>query len=201
MITSSHKDRRRLKKCIAGDKKACERFVREFSNLVYRSVRHTLLAKNVYFNQDDLEDLHNTVFLKLFEKQGQKLSQFKGKNGCGLGTWIRIIAVRIVLNHIRKKGLDSITGQKKRIPLEDIPELGLADSGMLAEIEKADKLQSIKDEIRKLPPRDRLFLLLHYENGYSLKEVAKTMKLSLNNAYTIKHRAIQKLKSILENTA
>ena len=200
MMTSFRKDRRWLKKCIAGDKRACERLVKEFSDLVYLSVRHTLGVKNVNFNQDDLEDLHNTVFLKLFENQGKKLGQFKGKNGCGLGTWIRIIAVRIVLNHIRKKGLDSITGQKKRIPLEDIPELGLADSGMLAEIEKADKLQSIKDEIRKLPPRDRLFLLLHYENGYSLKEVAKTMKLSLNNAYTIKHRAIQKLKSTLENT-
>ena len=200
MMAASRKDRRWLKKCTAGDKRACERLVKEFSDLVYRSVRHTLGVKNVNFNQDDLEDLHNTVFLKLFENQGKRLGQFKGKNGCGLGTWIRIIAVRIVLNLIRKKGLDSITGQKKRIPLEDIPELGLADSGMLAEIEKADKLRSIKDEIRKLPPRDRLFLLLHYENGYSLKEVAKTMKLSLNNAYTIKHRAIQKLKSTLENT-
>ena len=199
MIASSRKDRRRLKKCIAGDKKACERFVREFSDLVYRSVRHTLLVKNVFFNQDDLEDLHNTVFLQLFENQGQKLKQFKGKNGCGLGTWIRIITVRIVLNHIRKKGLDSITGQQKRIALEDIPELSSADFGPLAEIEKAEKQRSIKDGIRKLPPRDRLFLLLHYERGYSIKEVAETMKLSLNNAYAIKHRAINKLKSTLEN--
>ena len=200
MIDSFRKDRRWLRNCIAGDKKACERFVREFSNLVYRSVRHTLSVKNVYFNQADLEDLHNTVFLKLFENQGKKLGQFKGKNGCSLGTWIRIISVRIVLNHIRKKGLDSITGHQKRIALEDIPELRSADSGPLAEIEKAEKEQSLKDEIRNLPPRDRLFLLLHYENGYPLKEVAETMKLSLNNAYTIKHRTIQKLKYRLENT-
>lgn len=199
MIVSFLKDRRWLKKCIAGDKKACDRFVREFSDLVYRSVRHTLWAKNVYFDQDDLEDLHNTVFLKLFENQGQKLRQFKGKNGCGLGTWTRIITVRIVLNHIRIRGLDSITGQQKCIPLEDIAELRSADFGPLAEIEKAEKRQSIKDGIRKLPSRDRLFLLLHYENGYSLKEVAETMKLSLNNAYIIKHRAIKKLKSTLEN--
>ena len=200
MIASSRKDRRWLKKCIAGDKKACERFVREFSDLVYRSVRHTLWVKHVYFSQEDLDDLHNTVFLKLFENRAKKLGQYNGKNGCGLGTWIRIITVRIVLNHIRKKGLDSITGQQKRIPLEDIPELSLADFEPLAEIEKAEKRQSIKDGIRKLPPRDRLFLLLHYENGYSLKEVAETMKLNLNNAYIIKHRAIEKLKSMLENT-
>ena len=104
MIASSSKDRRWLKKCIAGDKKACIKFVREFSDLVYRSVRNTLWVKNVHFNQYDIEDLHNTVFLKLFENQSQKLRQFKGKNGCGLGTWIRTITVRIVLNHIRKKG-------------------------------------------------------------------------------------------------
>ena len=152
----------------------------------------------MYFNQSDLEDLHNTVFLKLFENQGLKLRQFKGKNGCSLGTWIRVITVRIVLNHIRKKGLDSITGQQKRIPLEDIPELRSADFGPLAEIEKAENRQSLKNGIRKLPPRDRLFLLLHYENGYSLKEVAEAMKLSLDNAYIIKHRAIQKIKSMLE---
>ncbi len=199
MIASSRKDRRWLKKCIAGDEKACIRFVREFSDLVYWSVRHTLLAKNVYFTQDDLEDLHNTVFLQLFENQGQKLRQFKGKNGCRLGTWIRVITVRIVLNYIRKKGWDSITGKQKGVPLEEIPELSQADLGPLAEIEKAEKRQSIKDGIRRLSPRDRLFFLLHYENGCSLKEVAETMKVSLNNAYIIKHRAIQKLKSTLEN--
>lgn len=200
MIASSRKDRRWFKKCIAGDKYACERFVKEYSDLVYRSVRYTLWVKNLHFNQDDLEDLHNTVFLKLFENHRKKLRQFKGKNGCGLGTWIRIIAVRIVLNHIRKRGLDSIAGQKNRIPLEDIPELNLAEPVTLAESEKAEKQQSIKDGIRKLPPRDRLFLMLHFENGYSIQEVAQTMKLSLNNAYTIKHRAIQKLKATLENT-
>lgn len=200
MIASSRKDLRWLKKCIAGDTTACERFVKEYSDLVYRSVRYTLWVKNVYFNQDDLEDLHNTVFLKLFENHREKLRQFRGKNGCGLGTWIRIITVRIVLNHIRKRGLDSITGQKQRIPLEDIPELSLADSETPAEIELAEKQQSIKDGIRKLPPRERLFLILHFENGYSIKEVAHTLKISLSNAYIIKHRAIQKLKSTLENT-
>lgn len=200
MIASFRKDRRWLKKCIAGDRRACERFVKEFSNLVYRCVRHTLRIKNVPFNQDDVEDLHNTVFLILFEDQCKKLRQFKGKNGCGLSTWIRIIAVRIVLNQIRKKGLDSLTGLRKQISLEDIPELSLADSALLTELERADKLQSLKDGVKKLPARDRLFFLLHYENGYTIKEVAKTMKLSLNNAYTIKHRAIQKLKSTLEDT-
>ena len=201
MISSSGKDRRWLKKCLAGDKTACERLVKEFSDIVYRTVRYTLQVRNVYFNQADLEDLHNTVFLRLFENDAKKLRQFKGQNGCSLSTWIRIIAVRIVLNHIRKRGLDSIAGQKGRIPLDDIPELNLAKFTTLEEIEKFERQQSIMNSIRHLPPRDRLFLVLHYENGYSIEEVAQTLKLSLGNAYIIKHRAIQKIKSTIENTA
>jgi RNA polymerase sigma factor (sigma-70 family) len=200
MIASFRKDRRWLKKCIAGNRGACERFVKGYSNLVYRSVRHTLRIKNIPFNPEDIEDLHNTVFLLLFEDQCKKLRQFKGKNGCSLSTWIRIIAVRIVLNQIRKKGLDSLAGQRKQISFDDIPELSMADSTVLTELERADKLQSLEDGVKMLPARDRLFFLLHYENGYTIKEVAKTMKLSLNNAYTIKHRAIQRLKSTLEDT-
>ena len=201
MISSSGKNRRWLRKCLAGDKTACERLVKEFSDIVYRSVRYTLRVRNVYFNQADLEDLHNTVFLRLFENDAKKLRQFKGQNGCSLSTWIRIIAVRIVLNHIRKKGLDSIAGQKGRIPLDGISELNLAKSTTAEEIEKFESQQSIMNGIRQLPPRDRLFLVLHYENGYSIEEVAQTLKLSLGNAYIIKHRAIQKLKSTIENTA
>jgi RNA polymerase sigma factor (sigma-70 family) len=155
----------------------------------------------VYFNQADLEDLHNTVFLRLFENDAKKLRQFEGRNGCSLSTWIRIIAVRIVLNHIRMRGLDSIAGQKGRIPLEDIPELNLADSAAVEEIEKIERQQSIMNSIRQLPPRERLFLVLHFENGYSIEQVAQTLNLSLGNAYIIKHRAIQKLKSSIENTA
>jgi RNA polymerase sigma factor (sigma-70 family) len=200
MISSSGKDRRWLNKCVEGDRTACEKFVKDFSDIVYRSVRYTFRVRNVYFNQADLEDLHNTVFLTLFENDAKKLRQFKGRNGCRLGTWIRIITVRIVLNHIRKRGMDSISGQRNRVPLEDIPELNLAKTATTEELEKIEKQRSIVDGIRRLPTRDRLFLLLHYENGYSIEEVARTLKLSLSNAYIIKHRAIQKLKSTLKNT-
>ena len=199
MIASLRKDLRLLKKCIAGDKKASARFVRTYSDLVYRNIYYTLAAKNIPFHQADLEDLHNTVFLQLFEKQCKKLGQFKGKNGCSLANWMRVVTVRIVLNHLRKKGLDSIRWQPKRVSFEDIPELSAADPGPLAQIEKAEKERFLKKEIRNLPPRDRLLLQLHLESGYSIKEVAEIMKLSMNNAHTIKHRALQKLKSRLEH--
>jgi RNA polymerase sigma factor (sigma-70 family) len=51
--------------------------------------------------------------------------------------------------------------------------------------------------VEKLPPRDRLFLRLHFEQGLLIAEVAEAMGLSVDHAYTIKHRAIKRLKSIV----
>ena len=186
---------RLLSKCLSGDSKASERLVRQFSNMVYRSVQYTLLAKNVSFNRHDLEDLHNTVFLRLFEQGCKKLRQYQGKNGCSLASWIRMITVRTVIDHLRKKGVDAIVWQKKRIPFEDLPELRADEDKFWDQIDKAERKRVLKDGMQRLPPRDRLFLKLHFEQGLSVAEVAETMKLTLNNAYTVKHRAIKRLKS------
>jgi len=193
-------DHKLLTQCFSGHKKAQERFVRNFSNLVYRTIQHTFILKHLPFTYADLEDLHNTVFLMLFENQCNKLRQYRGKNGCSLATWIRIVTIRIVLNQFRKKGIDSIAWQYNRIAFEDIPELKEDAPGPLAKMEEAERKQLIEKGIRNLPSRDRLFLMLHFEKGFSIKEVAETMQLSIDNAYTIKHRAVQKLKSQIGKT-
>ena len=192
------KDRFLISRCIAGDKKAREEFVRKFSDLIFRSVQHTFTAKHVQFNFSDLEDLHHTVFLTLFDEECKKLSQYKGTNGCSLATWVKIVAVRTVLNHIRRKGIDSIIWKKKQVALDDLPELKSNDLEALTALEKVEQQQFLQERIQKLSARDRLFLNLHFSKGYSIKEVAEVMQLSVENAYIIKHRAIKRLKSQLE---
>lgn len=187
-------DRRLLSKCLQGDRKASEILVRQFSGLVYKSIQYTLMARHVSFNRYDLEDLHNTVFLKLFDQNCKKLRQFRGDNGCSLASWIRMISVRSVIDQLRKKSVDTMGGKKKCTPLEDLPELiaeGEAPDGHIEETEQARILQ---EGIQRLSPRHRLFVKLHFEQGMALAEVAETMKLTIGNAYTLKHRALQNLK-------
>jgi RNA polymerase sigma factor (sigma-70 family) len=193
------KDQLMLSRCIAGDKKAREKFVRKFSDLIYRSIQHILTVKHIQFNYVDLEDLHNSVFLALFEKDCQKLVQYKGINGCSLATWIRIVTVRIILNQIRKKGIDSIAWKDKQIDLDALPELKSDNPQALMMMEREEQAQYLCEQIEKLPPRDRLFLTLHFLKGLSIKEIAEVMQLSVENAYTVKHRAIKRLKSRVES--
>ena len=68
-------DKRLLSRCIAGDKKARDTFVKTFSDFIYRSIQYTLAGRHVNFSASDVEDLHNTVFLNLFENQCHKLKK------------------------------------------------------------------------------------------------------------------------------
>jgi len=188
-------DRQLISRCISGDRKASETLVRQLSDIVYQSVQGALLARHVPYNSQDLEDLHNTVFMQLFEEGCKKLSQYHGRNGCSLVSWIKLVTVRIVLNHLRKKGMDAIGWRNRRIPLEDLPELSSGDSEHWTSMEKAERERLLQDGLQNLSPRDRLFIKLHFENGLPVEKVATAMQISVQNIYMVKHRAIKRLKS------
>lgn len=195
MSRAGGEDQRILSRCLSGDRKASEHLVQRFSNLVYRSVQQTLRAKDIPFGRADVEDLHNAVFLELFDGGCKKLKQYEGRNGCSLASWIRLIAVRTVLNHLRKKGVDAMVGRKMRVALEDIPELQAKGEEAWSAVEKDAQNRLLRDGVRRLPPRDRLFIRLHFDQGLPLPDVAAAMQISVRNAYVVKHRAVEKLKT------
>jgi RNA polymerase sigma-70 factor (ECF subfamily) len=197
MTDSLQEDLRLLSACLAGDRGAWERFVRRFSGLIYYSVRYALTSKGISFSPEDLEDLHNAVFLHLFENRCRKLSQYQGKNGCSLASWLRVVAVRRVLNHIRDGNIQVALPQGKQVPFENLSDQDREELGPLALMEQAEHGRLIQDAIQLLSPRDRLFIRLYFEDGLGLEEVAAALRISIQNAYTVKHRAVQRLRSHL----
>ena len=190
-------DRQLLSKCLSGDRGAWETVVRRFSNLVYQTVRSTFISKQTPFSRQDLEDLHNTVFLGLFEQGCAKLKLYQGRNGCTLASWIRIVTVRTVLNHLRKKGVDGPLWEKKKTPVEGLSWLKGEDQGPLALMESAEQEKLVHEGMKSLAPRDRLFMKLHIDQGLPVEEVAEALQISVPNAYVVKHRAVERLRSYL----
>ena len=188
-------DRVLLARCFAGDRAATESLVRRFSDLVYKTVQHGLRARQVRFTEQDLEDLHNTVFLNLFERKCRKLRQYRGKNGCSLATWIRVVTLRILLNHLRKKGPDAAFWQKKRISIDELDHVRAEETDTPALMERAEQESLVQQGLQSLSPRHRMFVKLHFQQGLSVEEVARTMQISVENAYTVKHRAVQRLRA------
>ena len=186
-----------LSRCVAGDRKAGEILVRRFSNLVYKTIQHCLIFKFVSFGQYDLEALHNRVFLCLFEDHCRGLRQFQGKNGCSLASWIKMAAIRIVLNHLKKKGIEPFPAQSWRIPLNEQADPGGDQPAPLSPLETAEQERLLAIAIYSLPVRERLFFKLHFERNVPLYEVARIMGLSMDNAYTLKYRIKDKLRDSL----
>ena len=190
-------DRQLLSKCLSGDRGAWETVVRRFSNLVYQTVRSTFISKQTPFSRQDIEDLHNTVFLELFEQGCAKLKLYQGRNGCTLASWIRIVTVRTILNHLRKKGVDGPLWEKKKTPVEGLSWLKGEDQGPLALMESAEQEKLVHEGIKSLAPRDRLFMKLHIDQGLPVEEVAEALQISVPNAYVVKHRAVERLRTYL----
>jgi len=188
-----------LAKCFAGDRTGSEALVRRFSDLVYKTVQYTLRARQVPFTGQDLEDLHNTVFLNLFERGCRKLRQYQGRNGCSLATWIRLVAVRIILNHLRTKGPDAAFGQKKRISIDELAPMQGGEADALTLVERAEQERLLQEGIQNLTPRERMFVKLHFRQGLPVEQVARTMQMSIENAYTVKHRTVQRLKAYVQS--
>ncbi|MBW2027848.1 MAG: sigma-70 family RNA polymerase sigma factor [Deltaproteobacteria bacterium] len=190
-------DLRLLAACISGDRGSWRVFVQRFSNLIYQTVRRTCASKHVSLINQDIEDLHNTVFLNLFEEKCKKLRQYRGKNGCSVASWIRLVTVRVVLNQVRKKGPDALAWKQRSLPLEEIPELRVDSPNPLLMMEAQERERIVKEAFRKLPSRDKIFVRLHFEEQLPIEEVAEALGVSTRTAYTVKHRAIKKLKTIV----
>lgn len=188
-------DRALLAKCFDGDRVASEVLVRRFSDLVYKTVQYALRARQVPFTGQDLEDLHSTVFLGLFERGCRKLRQYQGRNGCSLASWIRLVTVRIILNHLRKKGPDAAWGQRKRISIDELDHVQREEADAPSLMERAEQEKLVQGGIQTLTPRERMFVKLHFRQGLPVDQVARTMRISMENAYTMKHRAVQRLKA------
>lgn len=200
MNFSSEEDRQLLSGCFSGNKKATETLVRRFSDLVYQSVQYIFMSKQVSFNKYDLDDLHNTIFLKLFERRCKRLRQYQGKNGCSLASWVRMVAVRTVLDHLRKNGLDAMAWQKKMVPIEKAFGVKHDEIEPWEAMNKEDQGHLLQDGIQSLSPRYKLFMKLHLDQGLPVEEIAAAMQLTVEHAYTVKHRAIQKLKLYVAGT-
>jgi RNA polymerase sigma factor (sigma-70 family) len=195
MTPPGEEDHRLASRCASGEREALEALVKRFSGLVYHTVRQTLILKRVPHTHQDLEDLHGSVFLQLLDKGCRKLAQYRGTNGCSLASWIRLIALRTVLNHLRAQGMDSFSWGDRRSSIEELHGEVMADGDEVSRtLEKDEEFRMVEEGIHRLPAKEKLFMRLYFEKGFALDEIAEVMHLSLQNAYTIKHRAIKRLK-------
>jgi RNA polymerase sigma factor (sigma-70 family) len=170
-------DRELIARAKAGDRSACETIVDQFAPMVFR------LISRFFRTREDVEDLAQDVFLKLFARidQVRPDENFPG--------WLARVTVNTCYDELRKT-------RRRKVAMETYgPET--AGAAVVAPYEP-DSLGKAKLAVQQLDPKLRIPLLLKEVEEMSVEEIARTMGLTQTNVKVRLFRARKKLASMLE---
>src|SRR6267142_2577861 len=169
-------DRELIVRAQAGDRGAHEAIVNHFAPMVFR------LISRFFRNREDVEDLAQEVFLKLFSRidQIRPADNFPG--------WLARVTVNTCYDELRKT-------RRRKTAMETYgPELTAERSVAPAEPEMLGKARLA---LQGLDPKLRVPLVLKEVEELSVEEIARTMGLTQTNVKVRLFRARKKLASIL----
>ena len=178
---------------LAGAPEARDRLFTAYAPVVHAAINRYLALRGR--GQTDLaDDLTHEVFLALFLDDGRRLRNFEGRNGCSFAGWLRVVAVRLTIDVLRR--------DRRMVSLDDdgtaMTELRRtlrSDSGDPERAaEGADLAAKLRDAIASLGPKDRLLVELHLLRGASLPAVATALGVTANAAYVRKSRVLERLR-------
>ncbi len=119
-------------------------------------------------SREEAEDMLQEGFFKVF----CDLYQFSGKGA--LGGWIRMVMVNTALQHIRKH-------RKKifeTVAINQIPDIHAASDDFMAQMNANDLIK----KIQKLPTGCQLVFNLYVIEGFSHKEIAQKLNITVGTS-------------------
>jgi RNA polymerase sigma-70 factor, ECF subfamily len=158
-----------------------------FAQLVGKYKRRVFgLAARFARDNDDLDDICQNVFIKVYEH----LPSFR--NDAPFEHWLTRVAVRTCHDALRSR-----RHEKNNVRLEDRA-FEIQDNAEKARDEARQARETLKFALSLLSPNERLVITLMELEGLTVKETAALTDWSEANVKVRAHRARQALKRILE---
>jgi len=155
-----------------------------FKNIFYKYFNSlTVFAKKFVDNEEQARDLVQEVFIKIWESNTDFNSEI------ALKTYLYFSTKNICIDYYRKNKEISLVEEKEDILCED---------NYLNEIIKEETYRILDEALDTLGDQSKKIIKMTMQ-GYSNKEVASSIGISLNTVKTLKLRAYKKLKTILGN--
>ena len=143
------------------------RYIKLYHGAVYRAVFSYL------HNASEAEDTVQETFVKLFNTN----KSFQSDEHCK--AWLIRVAINLSKNLLKSFRYTHTEELDEAIPMESTEDCALADA------------------LSALPPNYRAVIHLHYYEGYSAKEIAKILGLTVTAVTTRLARAREKLKALM----
>jgi RNA polymerase sigma-70 factor (ECF subfamily) len=139
----------------------------------------------------EAEDLTQEAFLLLF----RKIHTFRGESA--FSTWLYRLAVNLVLMHLRKKSLKSVSIEATRDPDDETSassiDIGAPDLLMEGTLDRIN----LERCIERLPEGYRTIFVLHDVQGHEHREIAEILGRSVGDSKSQLHKARTRLRELL----
>ena len=143
------------------------RYIKLYHGAVYRAVFSYL------HNASEAEDIVQETFVKLFNTN----KSFESDEHCK--AWLIRVAINLSKNLLKSFRYTHTEELDEAIPVESAEDCALADA------------------LSALPPKYRAVIHLYYYEGYSAKEIAEILGLTVTAVTTRLARAREKLKALM----
>ena len=107
--------------------------------------------------------------------------------------WLATIAVRLAQNQLHRQGR---TQQREGTPLDAVPEPGTAPSSLTALIAD-ERGQRLRRAVTALSSGERTAVMLHYQDGLPVREIARALGVTSGTIKTLLFRARRHLRERL----
>ena len=167
---------------ISGSTSAQKKFVEIAGKIIFGA-----LSSFHQFDQEDKNDLFQTIFLKLFDDNMRRIKMWNKKSK--FSTYLYMITTNSALDFLNSKYFKQKLMSNSAI---DTDSIGLVD--------KKNESELIINKItinmckQKLRPIEKDIIELYYGAGYKEKDIAEKLNISINTISSIKNRAIKKIK-------
>src|SRR4051812_27905049 len=164
-----------------------EQFMRNYQNMVF-STAVRLLA-----NEAEAQDVSQEVFIKAYERFGDL------EGSPTVGGWLRTVTTNLCINHLTRYRnrwrffSELFTDAEENEINFDIPAPEMTGEHM----QEADQRRILEHALVKLPPAQRVPLVLYHFEEKSYEEIAATLKISLSKVKTDILRGRQALRKKL----
>jgi RNA polymerase sigma-70 factor (ECF subfamily) len=137
------------------------------------------------------EDLTQEAFLLLF----RKIHTFRGESA--FPTWLYRLAVNLVLMHLRKRSLPTVSIDATSDPHDETSWLGIDVGAPDLLIEGALDRINLERCMERLPVGYRTMFVLHDVQGYEHREIAEMRGRSVGDSKSQLHKARMRLRGLL----